>query len=134
MRIAITVRDIMTKDIVSVRTSDTVTKAINLMVDKDIGSVIVTEDGKPVGILTERDVMKKFYPDMCTRDVLAEEIMSKPLITIEADARLGEAAMLMMKKNIRRLLVEEINEIVGIITQKDVMRATLETFMVLASI
>lgn len=125
----------MTKDMISVKTTDQAIKAIEVMTKMDIGSVVVTEDGKPVGILTERDIMKRVCPEkLCTRAVKAGEIMSKPLITIEADAKLGEAALLMTEKDIRRLLVTEKGKVVGIVTQKDVMRGTLETFMVLASI
>lgn len=129
-----TVKSIMTKDVISVTKSDFIKKAIDLMAKKNIGAVIVTENGKPVGLLTERDVMKKVCPERLCEKVRAEEIMSKPLITIEADASLGQAAMLMMKKDIRRLLVQEKGEVVGIITQKDVIRGTLESFMLLASI
>jgi len=135
MPITTTVRDIMTKDLISVKNTDQAIKAIEVMTKKDIGSVVVTEDGKPVGILTERDIMKRVCPEkLCTEAVTAGEIMSKPLITIEAGAKLGEAALLMTEKDIRRLLVTEKGEVVGIVTQKDVMRGTLETFMVLASI
>ncbi|MEM2953147.1 MAG: CBS domain-containing protein [Candidatus Bathyarchaeia archaeon] len=135
MGIVVTVRDIMTKDIVSVEKTDLVTKAIDLMVKKGISSVVVTENGKPVGILTERDVMKRVCPqELCSRKVTAGEVMSRPLITIEADARLGEAAMRMLEKNIRRLLVVDNGKVVGIITQGDVMRGTLDTFMALSMI
>jgi len=135
MTITTTVGDIMTKDIISVKTTDQAIVAIEVMTKNDIGSVVVTEGGKPVGILTERDIMKRVCPEkLCTRAVKAGEVMSKPLITIEADARLGEAALLMTQKDVRRLLVTDKGKVVGIITQKDVMRGTLETFMVLASI
>ena len=135
MGITTTVRSIMTKDIVSVKTTDPVKKAIDLMIRNDIGSVIVREDGKPVGILTERDIMRKVCPeDLCSRGIRSGEIMSKPLITIEADAKLGEASLLMMEKGIRRLLVMEKDKVVGIVTQKDVLRRTLETFTALAVI
>jgi CBS domain-containing protein len=105
------------------------------MVKNDIGSVVVTENGKPVGMLTERDIMKRVCPqELCSRKITVGEIMSKPLVTIEADAKLGEAALLMMDKGIRRLLVVEKGEVVGIVTQKDVMRGTLDTFMALSMV
>jgi len=134
MAITTDVRSIMTKDLISVKTTDLVRKANAVMVEKNVGSVIATEDGKPVGILTERDIMKLVCPEGRCGQVTVGEVMSKPLITIKGDARLGEAALLMTKKDIRRLLVEEKGKIVGIITQKDVMRGTLETFMALRSI
>ena len=128
------VRSFMTRDIISVKTTDLVREAVDVMVRNDIGAVVVTEDGKPVGILTERDVLKNTcFNESCGR-VGVESIMSKPLITIDADSSLGEAASLMMKRNIRRLLVEEKGKIIGIITQKDVINGTLEIFMLLASL
>jgi CBS domain-containing protein len=135
MGVVVRVRDVMTKELVSVDKNESVSKAINLMVEKDIGSVVVTEKGKPVGILTERDIMKRVCPqELCTRKVTAGEVMSHPLITVNADARLGEAALLMMEKGVRRLLVADKDEVIGIVTQKDIMRGTLDTFMALSMI
>ena len=130
----LTVRDIMTKDLISVEATDEVFKAIEVMTEKDIGSVVVTQDGKPAGIVTERDILRKVCPQqLCTRAVTAGEIMNKPLIHIEADAGLGQASSLMARKDVRRLLVMDKGKVAGIVTQKDVMRGTLETFMSLAS-
>jgi len=135
MGVVVTVGDVMTRELVSVDKSAPVINAINLMVEKNIGSVVVTENGKPVGILTERDIMKRVCPqELCTRKVTAGEIMSHPLITIEASARLGEAALLMVEKGIRRLLVVDKGKVVGIVTQKDIMRGTLDTFLALSMI
>ena len=135
MPVMTSVRDIMTSDIISVKTTDQVIVAIELMTKNDIGSVVVTENEKPVGILTERDILKKVCAkELSAKAVTAREVMSEPLITIEADWRLGEAALLMTRKDVRRLLVTDKEKVVGIITQKDITRGTLETFMVLASI
>ena len=135
MPVMTSVRDIMTSDIISVKTTDQVIVAIELMTKNDIGSVVVTENEKPVGILTERDILKKVCAkELSAKAVTAREVMSEPLITIEADSRLGEAALLMTRKDVRRLLVTDAEKVVGIITQKDITRGTLETFMVLASI
>lgn len=135
MPIMTSVRDIMTRNLISVKTTDQVIVAIELMTKNNIGSVVVTEDEKPVGILTERDILKKVCAkELSAKAVTAREVMSKPLITIEADSRLGEAALLMTRKDVRRLLVIDKEKVVGIITQKDITRGTLETFMVLASI
>jgi len=130
----LTVREVMTEDLTSVETTDKVIAAIEVMTKNDVGSVVVTQDGKPVGILTERDILKKVCPrQLCTRAITAGEIMSKPLIHIEADAGLGQASSLMSLKDVRRLLVMDKGKVAGIVTQKDVMRGTLETFMSLAS-
>ena len=119
----------MTKNIISVKNNVSVVEAASIMVKNDIGSVVVTKDGKPVGIITERDILKRCcVGKVCGKDLRAEEIMSTPLITIEADASLGEAAMLMSDNKIRRLLVTEKGKIVGIVTEKDVLRGTLSYF------
>ena len=129
MGIVFAVRHIMTKNIISVKNNASVVQAASVMVKNDIGSVVVTKDGKPVGIITERDILGKCCPGkLCGKDLKVEEIMSAPLITIAADASIGEAAMLMSDNKIRRLLVTEKGKIVGIITEKDVLRGTLSYF------
>ncbi len=134
MGITNSVKEVMTRDIVSVKTTDEVIAAIEVMTRNDIGSVVVMEDGNPVGILTARDILKKVCPErLCTRNITAGEIMSKPPIHIDAGAGVGQAGSLMTLKNVRRLLVVDKGEVVGIITQKDVMREALNTFSTLAS-
>jgi CBS domain-containing protein len=122
----------MTKDIVSVRATDGVNDAMKLMVEKNIGSVVVTEDGEMVGIVTERDVLKKCCPRAECDVMKARDVMSSPLVTIDGGGALGEAADLMAEKRIRRLLVTEGGKICGIITERDVMRATLDVFKTLS--
>ena len=79
--------------------------------------------------------MKHVCPEkLCMGGITVGEIMTAPLIHIEADAGLGQAFSLMMIKDVRRLLVVEKKEVVGIITQKDLMRGTLDTFMSMASL
>jgi len=132
MRVTYAVRNIMTKDIVSVEATANVSEALNLMVEKDIGSVVVTRDGKMMGIVTERDVLKKCCPVAQCTVMAVRDVMSSPLVTIGVDAAIGEAANLMAQKKIRRLLVTEDGEIQGIITERDVMRATLDVFKTLS--
>ncbi|MGD0159314.1 MAG: CBS domain-containing protein [Candidatus Bathyarchaeia archaeon] len=135
MGITTTVRDIMTRDIISVETSDSVKKAIDLMVKKDIGSVIVTKNGEPVGIVTVRDIMRNVCPEeLCTSGIEAGKIMRSPLITVPADAKLGIAASLMMEKGVRRLVVEENGKAIGIVTHRDLIKGTMDTFMALAMV
>jgi len=129
MGIAFKVRHIMTKDIISIRTNASVSETASAMVRNDIGAVIVAKEGKPIGIITEVDILKRCcIGKASSQELKAEEIMSSPLITIEADAAIGEAAKLMSDNKIRRLLVTEKGVIVGIITEKDVLRATLSYF------
>jgi len=135
MDITLSVGQIMTKELVSVKASDAVSSAIGAMTEHNIGCVIVTKDGKPEGIITERDILKRVCPErLCTQGITAGEAMSKPIIHIGSDAGIGQASALMTQKGIRRLLVLENGRTVGIVTQKDVMKATLNIFMTLASL
>ena len=107
--------------------------AILLMVEKNIGALVVTEKNKHVGIVTERDVLKKCCPEGSCGDVKVRKIMSKPLVTVEGETPIGAAVEIMIDRNIRRLLVTEKGKNVGIVTQKDLVRGTLEAFRALDS-
>jgi len=132
MPISATVRDVTTRKLVSVDENDAVYDAVVLMTTEDIGAIIVTSVRKPVGILTERDLMKKVLLEgLDPKNTKVGEVMSAPLITIRSNASLGEATQLMQLRKIRRLLVEEKGRIVGIITQRDLERGTLEYFSAL---
>ena len=134
MKVTYAVKDIMAKKIVSVESTVNVGDAIKLMAERNIGSVVVTRDGEMVGILTERDVLKKCYAPGQYTAMKAGEVMSEPLITIRGDAAIGDAADLMAEKNARRLLVTENDKIQGIISQRDVMEATQYVFKVLSKV
>lgn len=100
----------------------------NIMYANDIGSVIIVtrnNDRSPVGIITERDVVRilgKLNPDLLNAPI--RTLMSAPLVTIEETASIIEASKLMNSKKIRRLVaVDKNNKMVGILTQKDIFSA-----------
>jgi predicted transcriptional regulator len=129
MGIAFKVKHIVTRDIISAESNVSVSEVGSIMIKNNIGAVIITKNEKPVGIITEVDIIKRCCIDrVCSEDLKAKEIMASPLITIEADAAIGEAAKIMSDKDIRRLLVTENEQVIGIITEKDVLRATLGYF------
>ena len=134
MSIKYEVTSFMSEDIISVETTDNLSDVVRLMVEKDIGSVVVSRGGKPEGIITERDVSKRFSFDTQCSDLKAEVIMSSPLITIDGSASIGEAATVMKMKKIRRLIVTEEGKIQGLITERDIMRGTLNVFKALENI
>jgi CBS domain-containing protein len=106
-----------------------VKSAIKLMVRRNIGSVVITgERSRPIGIVTERDILKSIAYRKTKPETKVEEIMSEPLISVEANATLGEAAEMMIKKKIRRLLVTQNDKYIGIITQRDLQRLMTDTF------
>ncbi|HEX5186172.1 MAG TPA: CBS domain-containing protein [Nitrososphaeraceae archaeon] len=121
------VRDVMNKSIISVDKDDTIRIAVNKMVHGEIGAVIVTEKDKPVGILTERDILKfiaKENMDLDNKKV--ENIMSTPLISVDSSSSLEEAAGVMLTNNIRRLIIKEKDKYVGIISQRELQRFITE--------
>lgn len=129
MGIAVKIGQIMTKEIISVESKASVSEAASIMVRNEVGAVVVMKNSTPVGIITEVDILKRCcIGKACSEELKTEEIMTKSLITINADAAIGEAALLMSDKKIRRLLVTENGKIVGIVTEKDVLRATLAYF------
>ena len=129
------VGDLMNENLISVESNALVIEAISAMIDHEIGSVVVTRYGVPVGIVTERDCHQKVCGKLdCNCDTVSvEEIMATPLITVESNASLYKAAQLMHNNNIHHLLVTRDGRIVGIITQKDLLTKINELFLDLAS-
>lgn len=120
----ILVRDIMVKNVKTVKTDDTVLSAVQKMNKFDIGSVIVISSGRPVGILTEKNILSRIVePRMDAATVWAKDIMSVPLITIEPTASIEEAAKIMAEKKVSRLPVMENNKIIGLISSTDIIKA-----------
>ena len=114
------VRDVMNKSIISVDKDDAIRMAVKKMIHGGIGAVIVTEKDKPVGILTERDILKFIANEKMDLDnSKVENIMSAPLISVDSSSSLEEAAGVMLTNNIRRLIIKEKDEYVGIISQRE---------------
>lgn len=96
-----------------------VSEAAKIMSTKEVGSVLVAKRKKPMGILTERDILKKVTAmGLNPKNTKVSQIMNAPLTTVSADASLEEASKLMLKKRIRRLPVTKGKRIVGMITAR----------------
>jgi CBS domain-containing protein len=121
------VRDVMNKSFITVEKDDTIRLAIKKMVHGEFGAVVVTENGKPIGILTERDILKSIANEMMEPENKVEIIMSTPLIAVNSSTSFGEAAEVMLTNNIRRLMVKENAEYVGIISQRELQRFITES-------
>ena len=117
------VRDVMTKDVRVVRPDTSVKEVVATMNKLDIGSIVVVQGERPVGIITERDILKRIVePCLDPETVTARQIMTSPVVTIDENASINEAAKLMAKKGVKRLLVTRNNdELVGIITFTDIV-------------
>ncbi|MCS7103213.1 MAG: CBS domain-containing protein [Candidatus Korarchaeum sp.] len=114
-------RPYATWKLVSVSMSDSIERAIELMRKERVGSLIVEDEGAPVGIFTERDVVKGFLKeggDYC--DPVGKYATLK-LITIDSEASLLDAAKLMVENRVKRLPITQKGVIKGIITARDVV-------------
>ena len=117
-----TVGEVMTREVVAVSPDDPVEGAVRSMIDHEIGAVVVLEGKAPVGILTERDLMRRMLDE---RDVLSarvDAVMSAPVVTTRPDVEMVDAFDLMNARNVRRLPVVERDELVGIVTERDLLR------------
>ena len=113
------------RDLITIDESGTVHEAARTMAEKARGSILVTRGGIPVGILTERDILRKVVA--AAKDVnttRAKEVMSSPPVTIDSKKPLREAIDLMVRKGLRRMLVTENGRIVGIFTMRDIVKHT----------
>jgi len=117
-----TVKDFMTSDVVTVDAHGTVFEAATLMHKQDVGDLVVMDGVVAKGIVTERDLVRRIIALKKPLTTKVCDIMSEPLITIDQDATLREAARKMVKYKIRRLPVCKNNMLVGIIATSDFAR------------
>lgn len=126
----VTIRDVMTREYVGVSESDTVRGAAQLMHDDEVGSAVVLRGVDAVGIITEYDVLGLVAEARDPDDTAVSEVMSSPVVTIDPDLGLADAAGVMTKQGIRNLIVEpdgpgrEDEEPLGVLTERDVIAAT----------
>jgi CBS domain-containing protein len=117
-----TVKELMTKNVVTIDANKTVIEAAALMSQNDVGDLVVMEGDTPVGIITERDFVRRVVAERKSVDTKVSEVMTQPLKVIDPDAPIKEAAGRMVKKGIRRLPVIKDNKLVGILTAADFAR------------
>ncbi|MGB9176516.1 MAG: CBS domain-containing protein [Methanoregula sp.] len=120
---SLVVDDFMTKEIVSVDEDVTVLTAAEIMGKKRVGSVIVTGNGKPSGIFTERDLLSTFILQCRPLDTPVGRAFSSPLKTAPAGISIHEAAKIMAAQHVRRLPIMRKKKIAGIITARDLVEA-----------
>ncbi len=120
----ILVKDVMTRNVVTLDSYDSVKKAAEYMAKYDIGCLIVMKDGNPEGIVTERDMLKRvlleFRDPRLTR---VEDIMSTPLMASSVETELSEAMRLMNERRIKKLPVVDNGHLIGLLTLTDVVRS-----------
>jgi CBS domain-containing protein len=125
-----TVNDFMRKSLITIEESASVQEAANRMKDKNVSSLVVVDEiSRPLGLITERDLVRKVcIHDVSTSKLIIKEIMSSPLITIDSNSSASEAADMMLRNNVRHLLVvdskssEGLDKPIGIVTPLDFTR------------
>lgn len=115
MRIA----EVMTQGVVTAESGDSLRRVGELMRDQNVGSVVVCDNGRPVGVITDRDLALAVVADQVDAADVAGEHASRPLVTGEVQMDIEEAVALMIQHRIRRLPVTDGEELVGIVTIDD---------------
>jgi CBS domain-containing protein len=123
MRTRMIVKDVMTSPVVTTEEEASANKVAKLMLDNKVGCVVVANKaGKPLGIITERDlVVRVLARNVAPGTARADEFMTSPVVTIDPETTISDAARRMSKLDIRRLAVLYKDSLVGIISSKDVL-------------
>ena len=123
MRARVPVFEVMSQNPVTIAAQATASEAAGIMRDKEVGSLMVVADGKPTGIVTERDLVTKVAAlNKRAGDVPIESVMTSPVVAVHPDSEVVEAAKLMSSRKIRRLAVIREGQLVGVITENDILR------------
>jgi len=124
--------DVMIREVVTIDENVSVKEAVDIMNQFEIGSIIATRKGKAVGIITERDLLKRIIAEgKNAKKTMVKDIMSSPLIVIAPNTSLEEAARLMFEKKIKKLLVIDQNRLVGLVSLTDIARVQPEVIKIL---
>jgi CBS domain-containing protein len=123
MRPRMIVKEVMTSPVVTVEETASANKVAELMLDNKVGCVIVVDKaGNAIGIVTERDlVVRVLAKNAASSSEKAKDFMTSPLVTVEPEASVTDAARMMSKKDIRRLGVLYKSKLVGIVSSKDIL-------------
>ena len=111
----------MREPALTVAPSDSISYILKIMKNNNIGSVIVTEDYNPIGIITEKDIVERVIFKRDPEKTFANEIMTSPVLSIGLDSTLTEALKCMRENNVRRLVVTKEGKAVGILTERRIL-------------
>jgi CBS domain-containing protein len=135
MPVSLTARDVMDSKIVMIDGSSSVNDAIQKMVSSDTWSIIVEKEGLPMGVVTDRDILRRCLgKGSDPAKMKIQEIMTSPIISVGPNEKLGAVMDTMVQKNIRRVFVIESGKIVGKITQTKLFDDTIAVMESLSSL
>ena len=114
------IRDIMEKDVITIENDKTAQDAAKIIAEKDISFLVILNEGKPQGVLSESDFVRKIaVEDKKASEIKISEIMSYKFRSVEPTTTIEDAIQKMLNNNIRRLLILDNEKLVGVITQTD---------------
>jgi CBS domain-containing protein len=129
------VRDIMQKKVITIELQRTVQDAAVILKEKHISFLVVVKDSKPVGVISERDIVRKIVAESVdSKSTQLEVIMSKNFKWVEPNASIESAVQKMLNNNIRRLVVLEDENLAGVITQTDLTEFLRSKILINATI
>lgn len=117
-----TIKEVMTRTVFTLSPKNKTIDALNLMVKNDIGAVVVLDDGKVVGIITERDIVREITKSFDYLDRKLAETGKRSVITVSLNTPLWEAFAILLKNRIRRLPVVKDGKLLGIVTERDLFK------------
>ena len=121
------VEDYMTKEVVYANLTESLQSAAAKMAERDIGSIVIIQEGKPIGIVTVRDFVRRVAAlGKDSRTLTVIDVMSTPLVTVGPECDINTAAKIMTDNNIKRLPVVEGERLIGIITSFDIAKVMAE--------
>jgi len=123
------VRDVMTRQVIVIDPDRTIADAAKRMAAKRIGGLVVVEHGRPIGLLTDRDILwnvtaKGKNPSK----VLVRDVMTSPVATVSPLTTLRAAARVMLEQKTRWIVVTRLENVEGIVTASDLTQGFLEAF------
>jgi len=113
------VENVMTKSVASLNPDDTIDKAAQVMMENNIGSLPVCQQGKIIGILTDRDISIRAMGNKASNSKTVRDIMSSNPVTVSPDMDVKDVSRIMSERQIRRVPVVENNNVVGIVSLGD---------------
>ncbi len=118
----VTVREIMASNVFTVFKSTTIQAAADAMKRDGIGSLLVKENNEIIGIVTETDIVHKVVAaGMSAQTTRVDQVMSYPLMTVEAGCEIGKAGEQMIENGIRHLAVTDAGHVIGLVSMRDLL-------------
>ena len=129
---SMSVRDIMSVNVVTITPDSSILEVSRLMSKMDLGSIVIVDKERPVGIITEADIVRRVISEeRDAKTTLAKDVMSSPLFNVLPTTPLTDAMRIMAKNNIRRVVVLKNDSLAGIITSRDILKWSPELIDIL---